>query len=194
MTKNPFYMLNLAAESMATIHEFRVDRETELSLCRNAILERHHNILLYGERGIGKTFLIRLLEDELKEQNDVFCIRIQLSALYAYGRDNEATSFSRAILLQLCAEIWRRVLKKPYLELRERLEESGQEVTIRNDAERVVQEVYTHLMFSLKKARFDIQNMVGFSAGAKGEKKKLSLLRVNNQKCFHLSSRNLSTS
>lgn len=171
---NPFFVMNLGAESIERVQDFRVDRDEEFSVCRVALLERHHNVLLYGERGVGKTFLIRLLSDELRKHENVFHVPMRLSGLNAYGAGDAAASFSRAVLLEFCAALWTQVLGKSYLELRDRLDETGQEITLRNDAERTIQKVYSHLMTSHVQARHDLTASVGFSIGAKGEKRESS--------------------
>lgn len=176
--KNPFYIYNSIAETIPRIKEIRVDRDNELEQCVSSLLIRYHNVLLYGERGIGKTFLIRLIEQEIKETaTDVFSSIVNIASLLNYvDFQNDVSGFPRAILLQLCADIWRTLLKKSYLDLRDRLEETGNEITLRNKDERTIQRIYTHLMTlhvtSMKKEC----NSIGISAGVKGEKKEESYL------------------
>jgi predicted AAA+ superfamily ATPase len=68
MSNNPFASLHLhaATEPLERIRAWRVDREDEVSFCTEAILSKGQNVLLYGERGTGKSFLVRLVQDEIE--------------------------------------------------------------------------------------------------------------------------------
>ncbi len=170
MRENPFFIRNLAADSIPHLREICVDRAEELNKLQHAIVDKRHNVLLYGERGVGKTFLIRLLEQEIRDlDGEVFPALINLASLSAYGNEDEVASFPRAVLLQFCKVLWTDLLKMSYLDLRERLDETGKELTLRREAERIVQRVYTFLMTFHKRARTEFLHSVGFSAAAKGE-------------------------
>ncbi|MFA7062039.1 MAG: hypothetical protein WC156_14625 [Pedobacter sp.] len=169
--QNPFFTFNAAAEELENIKKMRVDREVELQDCITALVGRHHNILLYGERGAGKTFLLRVLENELSERHkNIHASLVSLGSLGLYGQQDDLSAFPRAVLLQLCRDLWTKVVGKSYLDLKERLEETGQEITLRNNDEIAIQRVYTHLMAHDTASRRKLSNSVGFSAIAKGEK------------------------
>ncbi len=144
---NPFYTHNLAAEDISNIKEMGVNRENEFEQCVSSLIYRHHNVLLYGERGIGKTFLLRLIEQKIKDTaTDVFSSIVNIGSLRAYDLESDVSAFPRAVLLRLCTDLWRTLLNKSYLDLRDRLEETGQEITLRKNDEKTIQRIYTHLM------------------------------------------------
>lgn len=172
MSTNPFFRLNCAPEQIDNLRFHCVDREEELRLCHTAIVERYHNVLLYGTRGTGKTFLVRLVEDRINKMNaPIFPAFVRLSGLPCYGAIDAVSSFSRAVLLQICCTIWTGVLGKSYLSLRERLDEAGNEIALRDEPESVVQKVYSLLMTSERKTRLQALSSIGFTAAVKGEKK-----------------------
>jgi Cdc6-like AAA superfamily ATPase len=171
VTDNPFSCLNVEGLDIQAVRSMRVDRAEELNQCVRALIERRHNVLLYGNRGVGKSFLLRLLDDHLQqEQSSIFPIFVRLSGLGCYGKDDIAASFSRAVLLQVCCEAWTKLLCKRYLDLRERLDESGNEITFRSESERTIQRIYDVLMTSERKAKSRHFASFGVSAGIKGEK------------------------
>lgn len=156
--------------SIGELEEQWVNRDNELSLCSQSIIRLGHNVLVYGERGIGKTFLVRKLHKIISDENpEIFPIFINLSGLHAYAED-AASAFPRAILIQLCSAIWTKIFNKEYLSLREDLSEKGFEVNIKSKAEKTVHRIYKHLMLTSRKTTYEWSNVVGFSAGAKGEK------------------------
>jgi len=169
---NPFYTVHLDATVLPQIREICVDRQDELALCKTALIDRRHNVLLYGTRGVGKTFLLRLLEDEIRKgEETVYPCFVNIASLPAYGGEDEVASFPRAVLLQFCTSLWRELLGRSYLELRDRLDETGKELHFRKKAEVTVQRVYTQLMVMEVSVHAAVFDTVGFSAGVKGEKR-----------------------
>jgi len=172
MSGNPFWIMNTCAEFQENINSLCVDRKEELSICFQSLNLKHHNVLLYGTRGVGKTFLVRLLEGHIKQKSpETFAAYIRIAGLRAYGNIDIVASFSRATLMQLCCVIWTDLLGKSYLDLRDRLNETGQEIVLRSKPEKIIHRIYTHLMTSHIKAQQQMINTIGFTAGVKGEKK-----------------------
>ncbi len=170
--ENPFYQYNPADENLRDIHALRVDREREVSLCRDAIVKSHHNVLLYGTRGVGKTFLLRLVEKEVADQDkSIFPCIANIASLSEYRIANDVGAFPRAVLLQLCTFLWTQVLGKSYLDLRDSLDETGQEIHRRAKDEVTVRRIYRHLMLLERSVHSALFNTVGFSVGVRGEKK-----------------------
>jgi MoxR-like ATPase len=60
MTKAVF--LHAGAMPAHVVTEFRVDREQEVDACVRNLADRGANVSLWGVRGVGKTFLVRLVE------------------------------------------------------------------------------------------------------------------------------------
>lgn len=137
---NPFRSINCVFESADEIRARCIDRKREVDTCLEALVEHGHNVLVHGTRGVGKTFLLRLVEDGLRATERFFPCFANLASLSAYGGPSDTSGFPRAVLLQLCASIWK-ALGKSYLDLCDRLSETGQEITFRKEAERTVQRV-----------------------------------------------------
>ena len=175
---NPFYETNARSLTLEAILSMRVDRDTELSQCIQAVVNKRNNVLIYGDRGVGKTFLLRLIQKELNKNDEVFAAFVETSALCSFGTEDPVASFSRLLLLQFCTCIWKDILGKSYLDLRETLDEEKQDITLRNITEKTTQRVYAHLMTHQRQAQHQIFNTIGFSAGVKGEKKE----QISHQK------------
>ncbi len=175
---NPFYKTNARSLPLETILSIRVDRDSELSQCIQAVVNKRNNVLIYGDRGVGKTFLLRLIQKELNKNEEVFAAFVETSALFSYGSEDPVASFSRLLLLQFCTCIWKDMLGKSYLDLRETLDEGEQDITLRNTAERTTQRVYAHLMTHQRQAQYQMSHSIGFSAGVKGDKKE----QISHQK------------
>lgn len=172
---NPFQVLNAASRTIDELRDVRVDRDREFSLSYEALVHKAHNVLLYGARGTGKTFLIRLLEHEIQSSNSsVFSCIVNVANLAAYNSTDEVAAFPKAVLLQLCTSLWTRLLGKSYIELRDRLNETGQELTLRKKDERTIQSVYSHLMLQKSVTRSSLSNTVGVTLAVKGVKNEQS--------------------
>src|SRR3990170_3235798 len=103
---NPFHSMNSAAITMPELRDCRVDRDTEFEQCKASLLRRSHNVLLYGARGARKTFLVRLLEDEIRRTaDDAFPCLINVASLSGYDMQDEVSAFPKAVLLQICAKL-----------------------------------------------------------------------------------------
>lgn len=164
-------LLNAVAQSIEDLKAARVDREDEMTKAFTALASDVHNVLLYGTRGVGKTFLTRLLEDELQRtQPTLFVCTANLANLSAYqpGAD-EADAFPRAVLLQLCSAIWTRQIGKPYLKLKEHLSSSGHKIRGTSRAESTVQDIFAQLMRQDLVHRVSRTNTAGMNLLAKGE-------------------------
>ena len=135
-----------------------------------AVLRKRNNVLIFGERGVGKTFLLRLIEDELIKDETVFAAYTSVSALNALGGEDPVAAFSRQLLLQFCAHVWDEIFGRSYLDLRETLDEGKQDITLRSSEEEIIQRIYSHLMTRQRQGQYQMLNTVGFSAGVKGEK------------------------
>lgn len=164
-------LLNAAAQSIETLKAVRIDREEEMAKAFAALAHNVHNVLLYGTRGVGKTFMTRLLEDELQRtQPSLFVCTANLANLAAYHpATDESDAFPRAVLLQLCTAIWTREIGKPYLKLRDQLAAPDGAIKTASVAESVVQDIYVQLMRHDLVRRSTRTNTAGISLVAKGE-------------------------
>jgi Cdc6-like AAA superfamily ATPase len=175
MKENPFW--ELRTEDYKDIELHHVDRMDELSSCIQALTTNYHNVLLHGSRGVGKTFLVKLILNRLKKDfSNIFAPYVSGGGLLSYGNIDPIASFSRAALLQICKAIWTQLLNKSYLELRDRLTDTGQEITFRSKEEKIIQQIYGLLMKSQINTQQQMINSVGFKAGVMGEKKETNTL------------------
>jgi hypothetical protein len=164
-------MLNAAAQSIEDLRALRVNREEEVESAYSALAENWHNVLLYGTRGVGKTFLTRIIEDEVaKRTPEALPCFINLASLAVYDdAGDEVAAFPRAVLLQLCSSIWTTIIQKPYLALRGHISDSGHEINTTPSDESTVRDIYTYLMRQDITDRSNRQNTAGFNFGARGE-------------------------
>jgi hypothetical protein len=151
-------------------HHIRVDRESELAICTEALLDRSVNVFLWGARGVGKSFLLRLVEEELDRAEPVLTAQVNVTGLRGFGQSDFSEAFPAAVLLSLCNAAWKGILGRSYSELRATLDLSEGDIRRPNKLARTIEVIYTQVMAAQRKARYEHFNSVGFSAAAKGEK------------------------
>jgi hypothetical protein len=148
----------------------RVDREDEVAICVDALVKRNANVFMWGRRGIGKSFLLRLIERELDKADAVLTARVNILGLRSLGQPDSMDAFPAAVLLALCNTTWQRVLGKPYSELRGTLDLREGDLHARGALAKRVETIYSQVMAAQRKSFYEYHNSVGFSAGATGEK------------------------
>lgn len=165
----PFSGLCAEALEVELLKSMRVNRDIELKQCIDALFGRSENLLLHGSRGVGKTFLVRLLLEEIKSRfKDTVPAFVNLTGLLAYEPVGIASAFPNAVLLELCRTIWVDVLGKEYSTLRDVLSETGREIKFRKKGEKKVVDIYRLLMTSARRMRVSQEYSVGVSAVLKG--------------------------
>jgi hypothetical protein len=169
MTRTVFF--NTRQIPAEEVTELRVNREAEVDACVGHLNHRRANVFLWGARGVGKTFLVRLVDQELRNETSILSASIDVLGLPGFARANPATAFPEAVLLGICSAIWKEVLKRPYSELRARLDLREGDIRLPSKLARSLEKLYLQMMASQRKAHYEYSNSVGFSAGAKGEKK-----------------------
>jgi len=159
-------------DAVAGVHNklICVGRSDEIGICVDALVERTHNVLLYGDRGVGKSFFVRrMLVDELRRSDpSALVISLRVTDLAAYSPTDLSAAFTRAILMALCTHIWTELIGKSYIDLRESLGHSGKELSASPTHEKLVQRIYRQLMISESSARFERSSSIGLSAGIVG--------------------------
>lgn len=166
----PFEINNSRNQALSEILALRADRETETNTCLENLLSARSNVFLYGERGVGKTFLVRLIEEELKEKgNNVFPFTVNASEILWYDRFDPVSSFPAAILIHLCDAIWRNVLRRDPDELVAPLFDPKYHVKLKNREEELIQQINTRIRLQQRKFISQRRNTVGLSAVAKAE-------------------------
>lgn len=146
---NPFSNLNAAGMSPEQLRSIHVDRQAEIEEIVSSLAEHSKNVLLYGARGTGKTFLTRLVGHRIQESHkEVLLSRFNVYSSFVSGVDsqNDSSKLPSFILLQLCVDIWKTVLEKDYLELRDSLTENVRAIKVTTKAERTVVHIYSLLM------------------------------------------------
>jgi hypothetical protein len=167
---DPFGGLLTEQLDAETIRKLRVDRETELQQCLDCLCKRCNNILLHGKMGVGKTFLVRMLHEQLvTDYPEIFACYLNLIHSSFYGPENTIAIFPTSVLLVMCSTIWRVLFKRDYSELRAVLSEVPGALTSRTDAEARVAGIYRQLMTSQMQLEYQRRNVLGASAILKGE-------------------------
>ena len=167
------FATSMVAEMLSDedIERLRVDRIDEIRRSTVALGQSFHNVLLYGHRGVGKTFLVRLIVRELQKSfSDVLPVYVRTAGLPLYNPVDEVAAFSRAVLLQICVELWKHILGKSYLDLREYVSASDANLNFSSPEEKTLQRIYSLLMVSHRRSLTQISNKIGFSVGVQGEK------------------------
>ncbi len=158
------------------IREVRVNRENDLNNCIETITDRFENLILFGERGIGKSFLIRLIELKLASEFPNF-LSIYLNMTGLFSKEEDKTKFDRInindfprlILLEMCRTIWVDKFNKEYSELRSGLIEDTS--IFSKTSHKKIKSIYNFLMTSNREFHKSQVNEVGFSLAVKGGKK-----------------------
>jgi ribosomal protein L31E len=146
------------------IMRLRTDRFDEIDICLGTILKTRNNIYLYGERGIGKTFLLKTLYNEiLKEDNKVFPFFLNLFSLSRDSIGHGEYAFSSFLALELIKSIWEEIYKKSHSDLINKAisPEAGD-----SNLKKInfLQKVYANLRASLYKMDFTSENNIGVKA------------------------------
>src|ERR1035437_8908366 len=100
---------SLNARQFADVTRLRVNRVDELRSVKQALLKRGGNVFLYGPRGVGKTFLLRMLVDDLSCQKDSvfsFLFPVDLAVVQVARTQGDSNAFPLAFLYSLLAAAW----------------------------------------------------------------------------------------
>jgi hypothetical protein len=147
----------------------RVDRESELQRCITALTEHRANVLIFGERGVGKTFLAKVLRQRLvADCPDVFTFSANVANLLGYA-DEPVAGFSALVLLELCLAIWRQDIGKNYSALRSAIDESAPPLMSAPPAEDAIARVM-RILLTERSTSYEFASIVGLAIGAKAEK------------------------
>jgi Cdc6-like AAA superfamily ATPase len=154
---------------------FRVDRETELEQCVDCLYSRRTNLIVHGDMGVGKTFLVRLVNDKLSEDHSN-ALSCYLNLVFAgiYGDESLVSEFPNAVLREICVTIWPSILKRDYSELRASTVESPGALKWPDKAVAKVSDIYRHLMLTKRMFQYSRENTFGASAVLKGEGKEVT--------------------
>ena len=163
-----------AAERLSweQILALRVGRVNEVARLASVLGPGSSNVYLWGDRGIGKTFLTRLLDHSLKEDHRVLGVRVS-AAGHLFGADS-LTSVASGTMLAFLETVWTKVLGKKYSELRATLTEAPQGDLnllgpLRSDLERTTVRLYQDVMSGVMSMTHLTQQSIGVSLFAKGD-------------------------
>lgn len=93
---DPFSSVNALMLSSEEIMTLLVNRIDELGTAKSAI-RNYNNVLLYGIRGVGETFLVRLLTKHLSEEfPEIFPVYVNTAGLVMYNPVDEVAAFSKS--------------------------------------------------------------------------------------------------
>jgi len=74
---SPFVLSCAELLSEEQVRQLRVDRDSELNSTVDRLINRGHNVLIYGSRGVGKSFFLRLLEQAIAPTKSHAVIQIR---------------------------------------------------------------------------------------------------------------------
>ncbi len=155
------------------LKSIQVDRKNEMKQCINSLFSKSENVLIHGSRGVGKTFLVRLLLEEIKLRfTNTVPVPLFLTNLLVYEPRAIVTVFPSSVLLGICRTIWVDVLGKEYLTLRNSLSESSNKIKFKKKSEKIVVDIYRLLMTSTRWMEKGWEQSIGISAAFKGDIKK----------------------
>jgi|GEM_PF-7045193 len=89
------------------LKKIRVNRDKEVKDCLETLKNTTLNIYIYGPRGIGKTFLIKTVQNELKQvDSSIFSFSINMAAIAFHGEAIQRFEFISSIALSMISRIW----------------------------------------------------------------------------------------
>lgn len=146
------------------------DRREELQYCASVLTNSRNNLVLFGERGVGKTFFVRLLASELNAGNKgVFAVSLDMfNAVHPGGLSGDR--FGQALLLVLIARIWRDLFSLPYESLVSKAGWGAREISARGP-QRILRRIHDCVRGSRTQVVLRDSSSVGASAVIQGERK-----------------------
>ncbi len=140
----PFELFSADLLSEEAINQLRVDRDAELNSTVDRLINLGHNVLIYGTRGVGKSFFLRLLGQAIAPTKSLAVIQFTIRSGSPEWEDEE--KFANDVLMAVCYHSWKRILGHDYLDLRESIGHSDRELKVRTNSEKAVERVYSILM------------------------------------------------
>lgn len=168
----PFSGLCAEGLEIELLESMRVDRDNELEKCIDALLSRSENLFLYGSRGIGKTFLVRILFEEIKKESEnTVPIFVNVFNFLNPIPSEIVSAFPNAILIEICKTIWVDVLGKEYSTLRSEISKTNRKINFRNKGEKKIIDIFRLLMTSNIRMRASQEYSIGTSTILKSDAK-----------------------
>jgi hypothetical protein len=147
----------------------RVDRDSEVGTCTELLMSTRGNVFIFGPRGIGKTFLVRLVHSKLRERGpEVFPFFLNATELAMFGAKGTGEVFPAMLLLQLISSIWRGLLRHPYSKLLESVERHKRAIKIENAVLGRLERLFIQLRYPKFSTTQENINEFSVSAIAKG--------------------------
>src|SRR6185503_17201293 len=130
------------------------------------------NLIVHGELGVGKSFLVRILDDSLAANHgDALPCYLNLFFSGINGDENSIAAFPGAVLMEICVTAWTSLLKRDYSELRAATIESASALKWPDNEASKIAEIYRHLMLTRRMFQYNRENSFGATAVVKGEVK-----------------------
>ena len=162
---SPFNLSCSELLSEEQVRQLRVDRNSELNLTVENLIQRGHNVLIYGSRGVGKSFFLRLLEQAIVPTRSLAVIQFRINQELEW-KDEE--KFANDVLMAVCYHSWKEILGHDYLDLRESIDRSDKELKVRSKSEKSVERVYSLLMNLAREVKRRAFSEIGASVVLKG--------------------------
>lgn len=126
----------------------RVDRDSEVRLFSDLLATSMQNVYVHGPRGVGKTFLTRLVYAELlKTQPSVFPFFLNATEFALYGSRGTGEAFPAVVLLQLISAIWGNLLHHPYSDLVGSAEIQKRAVSVEDPVHKHLRRLFVQLRY-----------------------------------------------
>ncbi len=162
----PFVISSTEVLSEEEVRQLRIDRDAELNSTVDRLINRGHNVLIYGTRGVGKSFFLRLLGQALAPTKSLAVIQFTIRSASPEWEDEE--KFANDVLMAVCYHSWKEILGHDYLDLRESIGQSDRKLKVRSNSEKAVERVYSLLMNLAHEVRRRAFSEFGASVALKG--------------------------
>ncbi len=140
--------VNARLMTQEQILALRVNRESEVDSCSDLLRSTTSNVFIFGPRGVGKTFLVRLIHAKLrKNAPEVFPFFLNATELAVFGAKGTGEAFPAMLLLQLISSIWREILQHSYSELLRTAETQKRAIKIEKRAQVCLQRIFLQLRY-----------------------------------------------
>jgi Cdc6-like AAA superfamily ATPase len=127
------------------------------------------NLYIHGERGVGKTFLLKTIQNEIRQKDPtVFPFFVRLYSLMRMPEISNDSQFSTLVALELTSAIWQQIYLQPVTALANRSNIPDSNTKYAEEKYQYVMDLYQQLSATISRRNFDSTNSIGISSIIKG--------------------------